>query len=107
MAYLNGILFIVSPDRKRLYRSVSGRPLDFVVNVTQSGDKGGNAETVSYAVSQEDITCLTPLNSGELFVGTIDGCFPLQLNYDSTIFQEPTFINKDGLSAGVINQWSF
>lgn len=34
MAWSNGILEIVSQDFNFLYRSVSGRPLDFVVNVT-------------------------------------------------------------------------
>ena len=103
----NGITFVVSPDRKRIYRSVSGRPIDFVVNVDINGNKGGNAETVSYAVSNEDITCLAVLNSGELLVGTINGIYPLILNYDKVIFQEPTFLNNSSISAGITNQHSF
>lgn len=34
MSWANGILFVVSQDFNSIYRSVSGRPLDFVVNVT-------------------------------------------------------------------------
>lgn len=34
MTWVNGILYIASQDDNYIYRSVSGRPLDFVVNVT-------------------------------------------------------------------------
>ncbi len=98
---------MVSADRKRILRSVSGRPIDFVVNVDINGSKGGDAETVSYAVSSEDITCLSILNTGELLIGTINGMYPIVLNYDKVIFQEPTFLNNSSISAGVTNQNSF
>ena len=107
MAFINGILFGISPDRKKLFRSVSGRPLDFVVNIDVNGDKGGNADTVSYAVSYDDINCIRPLNSGELLVATHRNCFPIEFNYDKLIFQEPTFLNRKPISAGVVNQESF
>src|SRR6266496_3876628 len=107
MAYINGILFGISPDKKKLYRSVSGRPLDFVVNIDINGNKGGDADTVSYAVSYDDINCIRPLNSGELLVATGRTCFPIELNYNKTIFQEPTFLNQKPISAGVVNQESF
>lgn len=105
MAYMNGILFVASGST--LYRSVSGRPLDFVVNVDIDGNKGGDASTTAYATSFNDITCLAAMNSGELFVGTLDGCYPISLNYSSTIFGEPTFINNRAFSAGVVNHFSF
>lgn len=107
MAYMNGILLGVAPDKKRILRSVSGRPLDFVVNVTKEGNKGGDAFTTAYAVGFDDINCLRPLNSGELLVGTARNCFPIEFNYDKTIFQEPTFLNRKPISAGVTNQDSF
>lgn len=103
----SGILFVVSADRKRILRSVSGRPLDFVVNVDINGNKGGNADTVDYAVSNDDITCLGVLNSGELLIGTLNGIYPVVLNYDKIIFQEPTFLNNSSIAAGVVNQFSF
>jgi len=107
MKYMNGILFVVSPDGKSLYRSVSGRPTDFVVNVNSTGDKGGNADTTSYAVGYNPITCLSALNSGELFVGTAESCHPVEFNYERTIFAEPTFLNRRTFSAGIVNQFSF
>ncbi len=107
MKYMNGILFIVAPDGKTIYRSVSGRPLDFVVNVKADGDKGGNADTTSYNIGYNAVTCLSSLNSGELFVGTSETCHPVEFNYDRTIFAEPTFFNRRSFSAGVVNQFSF
>lgn len=106
MAFVNGILFVVSSNRKRLYRSVSGRPLDFVVNVTVSGNKGGNADTTAYSPSYSDITALFPLNSGELLVGTAFSCHPIEFNYDRLIFGEPTFLNRKTIFAGIVNQQS-
>jgi len=106
MAYINGILFVVSPDRKKILRSVSGRPLDFVVNVTATGDKGGDAETTAYSCTYNEMTSLTPLKTGQLLVGTNDGCFPIVLDYDRTIFQEPTFRNPQIYAVGITNQYS-
>ncbi len=107
MAFMNGILLGIAPDKKRIFRSVSGRPLDFVVNVNKTGNRGGDATTTAYAVGYNDINCLKPLNSGELLVGTAKNLFPIEFNYDKTIFQEPTFLNRHPLSVGITNQESF
>jgi hypothetical protein len=107
MRYVNGILFVVSPDGVTLLRSVTNRPLDFVVNITISGDKGGDASTTSYNVGVNPITCLAGLNSGELFVGTSQSCHPVEFNYEKTIFAEPTFLNRRSFAAGVVNHFSF
>lgn len=107
MAYINGILFGVDKTGKILYRSVSGRPLDFVVNVTVTSDKGGDAATTSYAVGFEDITCLQPLASGELLVGTAKNLHPVEFDYTNTIFAEPKFLNRKTFSSGIVNQFSF
>lgn len=104
MRYVNGILF--GTDGINIFRSVSGRPLDFVVNVTQTGDKGGDAYTTSFSVSTEQLTCLSSLNSGELFAATTKIVYPIEFNYDKLIFGEPTFFNRRQMSAGVVNQYS-
>jgi hypothetical protein len=106
MAYLNGILFVLAPNGVDIYRSVSGRPLDFVVNITTAGLKGGDASTVAYNVGYDAVTCLMSLNSGELLVGTAKNCFPVTLNYNDLIFGEPTFSNVSAFAVGVINQFS-
>ncbi|HEX9232705.1 MAG TPA: hypothetical protein VF849_01515 [Blattabacteriaceae bacterium] len=107
MCFINGILFGISPDKKRIYRSVSGRPIDFVVNVDINGNKGGDAETTAYATGYDDITCIKSLNSGELLIATERNCFPVEFNYEKTIFAEPTFLNRKPIFAGVTNQESF
>lgn len=105
--YPSGILFGVAKDGVTLYRSVSGRPIDFVVNVKRDGDKGGDADTVAYSPGVNQITALNVLKSGELFVGTKRTCHPLDLNFNKTIFAEPTFTNIKTFSSGVVNQHSF
>lgn len=108
MKYLNGILFGVSKeDNKTIYRSVSGRPLDFVVNITSDGNKGGDAETTAYAAGFDEITLLSSLDTGELLVGTNKNLFPIEFNYEKTIFAEPTFLNRRSIPVGVVNQFSF
>lgn len=106
MAFMNGILFVVSPDRKKLLRSLSNRPLDFVVNVDVNGAKGGDAYTTDYAVSYDNITGIFPLKTGKLLVGTEFGLYPVTFNYDRLVFAEPTFNNTDPISAGIVNQFS-
>jgi hypothetical protein len=105
--FVSGILFGVAPDGKTLYRSVSGRPLDFVVNVDVSGNKGGDASTTAYKPVYEEITCLEALNNQKLIVGTKRRCHPIGFNYDRTIFGEPTFTNNESFGAGIVNQFSF
>jgi hypothetical protein len=105
--YVNGILVGVAPDGKTLLRSVSGRPLDFVVNVDVSGNKGGDAFTTAYKPVYEEITCLEVLNNQKLIVGTKRRCFPIGFNFDRTIFAEPTFTNNESFGAGIVNQFSF
>jgi hypothetical protein len=89
------------------YSSVSGRPLDFVVNVDVNGNKGGDATTTSYAVGFNTINLLFPLSSGELLAATSKTCSPIEFDYNNTIFAEPKFLNRKPFSAGVVNQFSF
>lgn len=94
MEMYNGILFIVAPDGENIYRSVSGRPLDFVVNVTPTGTAGGDATTTSYSVGVSGITCIKNL-SGGLFVSAGNACFNVVINTTPnapTLFGEYTFI---------------
>lgn len=107
MCYANGILFGISPDGKTILRSVSGRPLDFVINVQVDGWKGGDAYTTGYAVGFDETTCLDILSTGEILVGTNKQLRFLELNYTNTIFAEPTFLNRKGMAAGIVNQFSF
>lgn len=114
MCWSNGILFITSSDLNSIYRSVSGRPLDFVVNVTSQlvasnsifttsqGQNltacwqfgGGDATTTSYGVGVGGISCIRPLSTGGIFVAASNANFAVTLNQTPgapTIFGEYTF----------------
>ena len=93
----DGILYIAAPDGVNILRSVSGRPLDFVVNVNPDGSKGGDAYTTSYTVGVGPITCLRSLSTGGLFVSALNANFSVTLNKTPnapTIFGEYTFIRS-------------
>lgn len=76
----DGILYIAGLDGSSIYRSVSGRPLDFVINVNPDGSKGGDATTTSYSVGVGPISCLRPLSTGGLFVSALNSNFSVTLN---------------------------
>lgn len=119
MAWVNDILYIVSQDQQSLYRSVSGRSLDFVVNVVNTlatnaayadviypdgntvqippftGIPGGDATTTDYSVGVGGISCIRASSSGGLFVAAGDANFNIALNQTPnapTLFGEYTFI---------------
>jgi len=113
MAFVNGILYVVAPERKEIYRSVTGRPLDFMVNIDIDGNKTGSeleggAPSVSHAVDFNDITSIAALKSktGEFFVGTLRSSYVVIPNFNSTIFAEPTFINDPTAETGPTNHYS-
>lgn len=106
MAFVDGILFIASQDGNFIYRSVEGRPLDFVVNVnnaiatvgadgfyTQLG--GGDATTTSYSVGVGGIACLRALSATGLFVAASNANFVVTKNTSNIapkIYGEFTFV---------------
>lgn len=95
MAWVDGILYIASQDGEAIYRSVSGRPLDFVVAVDENGDKEGDATTTSYSVGVGGIRCLRQMSDGSLFVAASNANFLVSKNMTQnapTLFGEYTFI---------------
>ena len=113
MAYVNGILFIVSG--RQIYRSVSGRPLDFVIAIDNAGEKisadedeGGAIRGVFY-IGFDDITAMLPNGSdnGGLVVSTRRTTHFVLPRYDlRKIYGEPTFDIVPLFSTGAINQFS-
>lgn len=97
MAWASGILFIVDPSKNIIYRSVSGRPLDFMVNVDTTGQPGGAAFTTAYSVGVGGISVIRPLATGGIFVGASNSNYSVTLNTTQsapTIFGEYTFIRQ-------------
>jgi hypothetical protein len=113
MVFHDGILFIVKPDRKGLMRSVTGRPLDFVINVDVGGNKPELEDDarLDYAIDFNEITAVRPLSSGEnpefLVSTSAPASYAIGINRLRTIFGEPTFIRRFLFSNNVINQFSF
>jgi hypothetical protein len=81
MAFVDGKLYIASQDGSIIYQSVSGRPLDFVVNVQTNGQRGGDAGTMGYSVGAEGITCLRGTPDGSLFVAAGNSNYIVSKNY--------------------------
>lgn len=112
MSIIGPTLHIIAPDRKSVYRSITGRYLDFMINVTPTGDKAateaeGGAFTVSYSFDFEEITCLMPLNIPDSFIyGTANTARILTADFNTTVFDEPTFVVSALIEAGIVNQYS-
>lgn len=111
MMYLNGKLFIVSPNGQSVYQSVTGQPLNFMVNIDANGNKAsvneaeGGAATTSFAFDYNEITCLQPVNVADSFIyGTATNVRVITLNYDLTIFGEPLYTQSAIIDTGIIEQ---
>ena len=117
----DGRLYIISADSKEIYRSVTGRPLDFVVAIDQNGDKlapltSGKEEAsrLSYKVSFEPITCIAALPSAPrvqdeeagFYLGSRKRSWIIYPHYRTPLFGEPAFTNQFLFSSGPINQFS-
>jgi len=95
MAWVDGVLYVVSQDFNYIYRSVSGRPLDFVINIDKDGEKGGDATTTSYSVGIGGIQCIRAMSNDALFVAAGNSNFSVSKNLAQNapkIFGEFTFI---------------
>lgn len=95
MAWVDGILYIAAQDGVTIFRSVSGRPLDFVIAVDDNGDKVGDAFAASYSVGVGGITCLREMSNNSLFVAANNSNFLVSKNMTQnapTIYGEYTFI---------------
>jgi hypothetical protein len=117
----NGVLYGVSADGLRIYRSVAGQPLNFVIAIDNNGDRFADnayeeeAERLSWNVSYNPITCIKGLNyksdtleeDPPIFVGTDNGSFAVFPKYDFMMYGESTFRNIDLFSVGPLNQDSF
>lgn len=117
MMYHNGILYIISPDGRRIYRSVTGRPTDFMVIVQPiTGEKyateeEGGAAAVAHTVDYDVITCINRLNTddGSFFVSTHKLSYAVTPLLDDAdlIIGEPTFQNRTLFSVGSVSPFCF
>ena len=113
--YLNGKLYCVGKDSNgsftQIYHSVSGRPLDFTVPVTEAGDKislkesVGGAPALAYRVDFGDITALKRIEAtdGAFFVATVRNSYLVLPDTTDLIYGEPTFSNQFLFNVGPLN----
>jgi hypothetical protein len=113
MFMLNQTLHVVARDGKSVYRSITGRPLDFMVIVDIFGNKmptenQGGAAQISYAMDFDIITCVQSINIPDSFVyATAHNTRLVTADYNNTLFGEPTFRVTAIINSGVVNQYSF
>jgi len=112
MAFIDGILFIVSSDGTKVFRSITGRPLDFMVIVDFNGNKlsdplQGRADNVAFQFDSDIITCLQATSIPQSFIyGTARNTRICTFDYTITIFGEPRFSVTTKLTSGIINQYA-
>ena len=115
----DGILFILSPDGKEIYRSVTGRPLDFVIAIDGEGNKltpltSGKPEAsrMGYNLDYSSLNVLYNVNSAPrvdsegsgFFVGAQKKSWIVYPSYAQLIYNEPRFRNQTLFASGPLNQ---
>jgi hypothetical protein len=112
MMFLNNKLYIVSRDKRAIYHSVTGRPLDFMVNIDVNGNKqtieaNGGASSVSFSFDYNEITCIIPTNLANTFLYATRSIVRLiQIDYSFTIFGEPRYKELSKITVGAVNDKS-
>lgn len=108
MLFFDGKLYIFSPDRTRLYPSVTGRPLDFVINITAVGDKGGDADTTFYSIGYAKMIAMFVVSGYTGFCVSTENnnTFGIIPNWDRTLFGEPTFDKETLFNTSALNSFS-
>ena len=114
MLWKDPVLYIVSSDGKQVYRSVSGRPFDYMIIVDTNGDKQadpnvGNAGKVSFGVSGVSVKAIKDLNSTDnsIYVSTGFASYFVLPDFTQTFFGEPTFTQQYKADSGSLNQFSY
>lgn len=108
MASSGNKLFIYSPDGKKIYQSVSGRQLDFVLNMDNDGNKRGDATTSNLAVSASKGVALVPAQSGGVIAFTKYKAYELfPIPEVSRVFGEIYLHPRDVFPVGAVNHLSF
>lgn len=97
MMFMNQKLFIVARDGRSVYHSITGRPIDFMINVDSDGNKNvleasGGASSISFTFDFNQITGIYISNASDIFIYTTNQNIRLiQFDYTNTIFDEPTY----------------
>ena len=115
--FSNGILYCVGRDKagrfNQIFRSVPGRPLDFVILLDAAGNKvggedEGGAPALAWRVSYGECTCLqaVPAQNGAIFAATANASWLVQPDFTNTIAGAPSFVNIPLFDVGASSQFS-
>lgn len=96
----------------QIFRSVSGRFLDFVIAVNEDGDKTsplereGGAPALAYHFDFGDVTALNRIPSSDeaFFSSTIKNSFLIIPDFQDLVYGEPTLSNQFLFSIGALNE---
>jgi len=115
--YYNGILYCIGQDTtgtfNQIFRSVTGRPCDFLIIVNAAGNKTGTeqergAPALAERVDYDEVTYIGAINSdsGTFLVTTAQNSYAVTPDYQNTIAAEPTFLKQYLFGIGSINDES-
>lgn len=112
MMFFDGRTYLVSADGKFVYRSVTGRPLDFMVNIDVNGDKlpteaEGGAISTALAFGFDGVTCMAPMTPDAFFVSSLKSSVVVTVNRQTLLFREPTHNFSPFIPVGCVNERSF
>lgn len=113
--YVNGILYCVGKDLAgnytQIYRSVSGRPLNFVILITDTGkadtsEELGGAPALANRVSTSPVTAMgeVPALPGGFLVTTANASWLVTPDFTNLIAGEPQFDNQFLFDVGAVNK---
>lgn len=114
MHFANGILYVVLQGGTKIGRSISGRPLDFMVRMAADGgpsgpEEDGGAASVAHAIGFDPLTCLASINSPDngFYAATDNFSSRVVPDFENLMFAEPVFDNVDLFPTGPVNDLSF
>jgi len=108
MTSSGNVLYIADPTGRKIYRSVSGRQLDFVLDLNSDGTKHGDADTTNLAITTAELTALAPSQVGGVIVGTLDFLYEfVPLPEVPLVFDELFMQPRELFPVGVVNHLAF
>lgn len=100
--------FIVSPDRKKIYQSVSGRQTDYVLDFDDNGNKRGDASTTALVVATAALTAIVPSQNSGLLSFTNYNAYAHDPDPSRPLFfGEIDLVPRDLFPVGAINHLAF
>jgi hypothetical protein len=109
MAVSGNKLFVVSPDGTKVFQSVSGRCVDFVLNFnSNTGERQGDAASTSLAFSAAKATAIVPSQNGGFLGFTRYGAHAGQPRPDYPLIFGEVYIDPvDLFPVGAVNHLAF